>query len=95
MVRHKMMTLSFVPNGLAHNRYGFITSKRLGKAVTRNRSRRLIREAIRQLHPHLQTGYDVVIVARPAVVGQHFDHILDAIRTLFSRSGLLMEGGPS
>ena len=93
--RHDLMILSLAPNGLSHNRYGTITSKRLGKAVTRNRTRRIIREVVRQLHPHLQTGFDVLIVARPPVVGQHFARILDTVSMLCRRSGLIVEGESS
>jgi hypothetical protein len=41
------LVLRSVPNQLPHNRYGFVTSKRVGKAVVRNRVRRRLREAIR------------------------------------------------
>jgi ribonuclease P protein component len=56
--------LGAVRNDLPHNRYGIIVSKRLGKAVVRNRLRRVIREALRSIHAQLPTGYDVVVVAR-------------------------------
>ena len=43
---HRLMVLSFAHNELMHNRYGFIVSKQLGKAVTRNRVKRMLREVI-------------------------------------------------
>jgi len=39
--------LSYAPNNLSHNRYGFITAKYLGYAVRRNRIKRQMRETIR------------------------------------------------
>ena len=45
-------------------RVGITTSKKTGNAVKRNRSRRIIREAVRQLVPGIRTGYDLVFVAR-------------------------------
>ena len=92
--RHPWMLVSLAPNGLSHNRYGFITSKRLGTAVIRNRTRRQLREAIRRLHSDLQQGFDIVIIARPVLVGQDFALILDVVRQLFYRSGLVVEGSP-
>lgn len=45
-------------------RVGITTGKKIGNAVQRNRSRRIIREAVRELLPKIKTGYDLVFVAR-------------------------------
>lgn len=47
-------------------RLGITTTKRLGGAVTRNRIRRLVREAFRCGRLGLPSGMDVVVIARPA-----------------------------
>ena len=50
------------------NRLGIVTGKKVGNAVKRNRSRRIIREAFRLFEPILkektQKRYDFVFVAR-------------------------------
>ena len=51
-------------NRKAGLRIGFTTSKKIGIAVQRNRSRRIMREAFRLIAPELNTGYDFVFVAR-------------------------------
>ena len=43
---------------------GITTSKKIGNAVERNRSRRIIRAAFRELTPSVNGGYDFVFVAR-------------------------------
>ena len=45
-------------------RMGITTSKKIGNAVERNRSRRIIRAAFRELTPSVNGGYDFVFVAR-------------------------------
>lgn len=45
-------------------RVGITTSKKIGNAVQRNRSRRVIREAFRQLADNVRPGVDLVFVAR-------------------------------
>lgn len=45
-------------------RMGITVTKKLGTAVSRNRCKRIIREAYRQLEPTLPDGWDFVFVAR-------------------------------
>ncbi|MBQ4312923.1 MAG: ribonuclease P protein component [Clostridia bacterium] len=45
-------------------RVGITTGKKIGNAVHRNRARRVIREAYRQLAPMASGGWDIVFVAR-------------------------------
>ena len=90
-VTNRLMTLSFAQNELSHNRYGFIVSKRLGKATIRNRVRRLLREAIRQEHPHLSPGMDVVIIARQPIVAQPFSVIQRTVHEAVTQAGLVDE----
>jgi ribonuclease P protein component len=56
-------------NGLAHSRIGITTTRRLGKAVTRNRARRLVREAYRTHRKQIPSGLDFVFVVRPPLLG--------------------------
>ncbi len=87
--RHPDAMISYRPNDLPHNRYGFITSKRLGNAVKRNRVRRLMRESVRLQHSHTIQGYDVIFIARPPIVGKPFQHVQRIVNDLLRRAGLL------
>ncbi|PJF40640.1 MAG: ribonuclease P protein component [Chloroflexi bacterium] len=92
---HDLMVLLVAPNRLPFNRFGIITSRRVGKAVQRNRVRRLLREALRRLMIDMPSGYDIVVVAKSALVGQEFNTIVEVLRLLFRRAGLvedLIEG---
>jgi len=45
-------------------RVGFVTSRRIGGAVVRNRVRRRLREIVRQHQHNLRDGFWIVLVAR-------------------------------
>ncbi len=65
-------------------RFGFTASKTLGNAVTRNRARRRLKEAVRLIAPqHAREGYDYVLIARSGTLQRHFtDLTKDLVRAL-------------
>lgn len=53
-------------NQLDYSRIGISVSRRVGNAVTRNRVRRVLREAFRCNFSDWPTGFDVVCIVKPA-----------------------------
>lgn len=79
-----------LPNSLDSNRYGFAVGRRVGNAVARNRAKRLMREAARELHPRLSPGHDVVFIARNRVgPGTTQPDIETAMENVLRRAGLM------
>lgn len=73
---------------------GFTASKKVGGAVLRNRARRRLREAARQLLPELGLpGVDYVFVAQPQTPDAPWEALLDDIRNALIRLRADLEGG--
>ena len=71
-------------------RIGITTSKKIGNAVQRNRARRVIREALRQLYPEFASRHcDIVLVARTKTVYRSSTEIQSVMRELLRSAGLM------
>jgi ribonuclease P protein component len=89
---HPLLILRFRRNELGRDRYGISTGKRLGNAVVRNRVRRRIRETLMGMD-RTTSGWDVLVVARPASATATYTELRDALQRLM-RSLRTMEGTP-
>ena len=77
------------------NRLGISVTKKLGGAVERNRAKRIIRAAYRELEPRLKKGNLVVISARNDINGKKSTDVCEELRLGFIKLGLLVEGRAS
>jgi ribonuclease P protein component len=73
------------------SRLGVITTRKLGGAVARSRARRLLRESFR-LHQHeLAQPLDLVLVARPSILGKGLAGVEKDFLTTLRKAGLLKQ----
>ena len=73
------------------NRVGITVSKKLGKAVVRNRVRRRLREVYRLNEEKFLPGWDIVIVARSRAVEVSFQKLNESLLSLADRAGILQK----
>ena len=84
-----LLVLYARPNRTGGNRVGVTVSKKLGKAVVRNRVRRRLREIYRLNEDRFTPGWDIVVVARSRCVTADFDRLTGAYLSLAEKAGLL------
>ena len=67
-------------------RVGFTASKKVGDAVTRNRARRRLREAVRQVMPaHATPGRDFVVIARANTVRRSYSDLITDLESALQK----------
>jgi ribonuclease P protein component len=64
----RYLVVYFLQTNFNTLRFGFCVGKKIGTAVIRNRFKRLLREAVRQMDFEQIDGYDILIVARHSIL---------------------------
>jgi len=72
-------------DGLPGTRLGVTVTRKVGKAVKRNRIKRLVREAFRREHHALPAGLDMVWVAKRDAVDTTYEAVVHDMRALAQR----------
>ena len=69
---------------------GVAAGRTVGTAVTRNRAKRLLREAMRPLIPNIVPGLDLILIARPGLVSATLEETRQALLNLLQRAQILI-----
>ena len=86
---NSLLVLYARTNRTGKNRVGITASKKLGKAVVRNRVRRRLREVYRLNEEKFQPGWDIVVVARSRCITAGFEKLTSAYLSLAQKAGIL------
>ena len=90
-VTNPALVMYFMKNRAGICRIGITTGKKIGNAVERNRSRRIIREAFRSVVKDVNESYDFVFVARSKTKYLKSTYIEKVMRDMMLTSGIIAE----
>lgn len=76
-------------NNLNLNRVGFSVSKKVGKAVMRNKIRRYLKENFILINNNITIGYDIIFIARVASKESDFKIIKNSMTNLVKKCSIL------
>jgi len=83
------MVLIAQPNELQAIRIGVTAGRSVGKAVQRNRAKRVLRSAMHPYLEQLRAGWDIVLIARHRLLEASFQQTQAALDALLGRARLL------
>lgn len=90
---HPLLVTYVRRNRLGVTRVGITAGKKVGKAVRRNRCRRIIRAAYQALQPEVRCGYDIVFVARVRTGSSTSTQVQAAMQAQLRALGVYGPGG--
>ena len=90
-IAHPLLVLVFLKGGKSGTRFAVSAGKSVGKAVARNRAKRLIRAALREYLPDLEPGFDGILIARKGLPGSTLTETRDALGSLLNEAGILQK----
>ena len=78
-------------NKLDYSRIGIAISKKLGKAVKRNRAKRVIRAAYQQYRGDVKAGYDILFIwnKKQDIEDINYKTVSNDIKKTFIKSGII------
>jgi len=89
---HIVMYYYLVGNDNKHTKVCFSVSKKIGKAVERNKIKRRMRECIKKFMPCLDKRYNLIFIARANIKGISYLDVEKNIMKLLKKAGILLDG---
>lgn len=88
-IEGKNLVVFIIENNFKFNRSGLIVKKEIGNAVVRNKIKRRIKEAYRQINRKLFQGYDIIIRAKKSVISSEYFELYSELENLFHKENIL------
>jgi ribonuclease P protein component len=86
---HPLIVLLALPSPEEQLRVGVAASRAVGGAVKRNRAKRLVREAMRNLIPRTHDGWNALILCRRPILDSSLPEIIGVLTQLLHKAGML------
>jgi len=90
-IADRYVVLYILQNNSSYRKVGYSVSKKIGKAVVRNKIKRVFRETYRHNKDKLVTGIDIVLIARKPIVDANYQQIEKSLNRLFKKAKIIKE----
>lgn len=84
----RYIVIFFKKNYLDYSRVAFLASKKVGNAVKRNRARRIMKEAYRNIEGFSIDGYDIIFIARNTIDNKKCFEVQKSMKSALKRAAI-------
>ena len=88
---HPFVVLVVKANEVSRVRVGVTAGRSVGGAVQRNKAKRLLREAVRPLLQDLSPGWDLILIARSALLTTSLENARQVLTGLIRRAQIVSQ----
>jgi len=89
----KRVSILYIHTGGEVPRFGMIVSSRVAKlAVERNRIKRVLREAFKEILGKISSGYSIVVLARKSMMGAGVREVAEELEEIMRLNGMICAG---
>ena len=74
-VKNRNFVICYAKNHTSSVKIGFSVSKKIGKAVVRNRVKRQLRAASQAVFTEFRPGYNYILIAKPPIVDETVERL--------------------
>jgi len=86
---HPLLVLILQTGNDPNSRFAVTAGKSIGNAVQRNRAKRLLRAALREVLIDFPTGYTGILIARKPIVEANCSKTSAALKSLLNQAGIV------
>ena len=88
---NRYLVMYILKNKSENSRIGISVSKKVGKAIIRNKVRRRIKESYRlNIDENVKYGYDIVFIARVAIKDAEYKDVEKSMKHLVKKAEMFM-----
>ena len=85
---HPLVILQIQKGNHSQSQFAVLAGNSVGNAVQRNRAKRLLRAALREIISGIQQGYNGVLIARKPLLNSNCIEVKEALEFLFKQAEL-------
>lgn len=87
----KNIVLVYTSSRAKEFKVGFSVTKKVGKAVVRNRTKRRLKEAVLKYQNNIASMHTLIFVAKPEIVDESFLNLVAEVESLLKKTNLYKE----
>lgn len=85
------LTLIYLPCKCKDFKIGYSVSKKVGKAVFRNKVKRRLKEAFYKISKNVKNNHFYILIPKPEIANLTFEEICNLVPSVFRKANLLNE----